>query len=54
MKYAVEICSGTMICIPSFIMTGRGIQKLLGRDTHTDNKVISYIYFYFFKIRKLG
>jgi hypothetical protein len=30
MKYAVEIGSGAMICIPSFIKIGSGIQKLIG------------------------
>jgi hypothetical protein len=32
-KYAVEMCSGTMIYIPSFIKNGSGIQKLMGADT---------------------
>jgi hypothetical protein len=27
MKYAVEMCSGAMIYIPSFIKNGSGIQK---------------------------
>jgi hypothetical protein len=38
MKYAVEMGSGAMICIPSFIKTGSGIQKLMGvgfTDTQT-------------------
>jgi hypothetical protein len=30
MKYAVEMGSGAMICIPSFIKIGSGIQKLKG------------------------
>jgi hypothetical protein len=29
MKYAVEMGSGAMIYIPSFIQTGSGIQKLV-------------------------
>jgi hypothetical protein len=43
MNCAVEMGSGTMIYIPSFIKTGSGIQKLLGRDTyrHMASKVIS-------------
>jgi hypothetical protein len=42
MKYAVEIGSGAMIYIPSFIKTGSGIQNLMGvGDTHTDNMVIA-------------
>jgi hypothetical protein len=32
LKYAVEIGSGAMIYIPSFLKTGSGIQKLIGRD----------------------
>jgi hypothetical protein len=30
MQYAVEIGSGVMICISSFIKIGSGIQKLIG------------------------
>jgi hypothetical protein len=43
MKYADEMGSGSTIYIPSFIKTGSGIQKLLGRDTliDTDSKLIS-------------
>jgi hypothetical protein len=33
MNYAVEMGSGAMINIPSFISNGSDIQKLLGRDT---------------------
>jgi hypothetical protein len=44
MKYAVEMDSGAMIYIPSFIKIGLGIQKLI-RAIHiyrdTDSKVIS-------------
>jgi hypothetical protein len=31
MKYAVEMFSGAMIYIPSFIKIGSGIQKFIGR-----------------------
>jgi hypothetical protein len=31
MKYAAEMDSGAMIYIASFIKTGSGIQKLIGR-----------------------
>jgi hypothetical protein len=47
MKYAVEIGSGAMMCIPSLIQIGSGIQKkLIGgihrhTDTNTDSVVIS-------------
>jgi hypothetical protein len=33
MKYVVEIGSGAMIYIPSFIKIGSGIQKLIRGDT---------------------
>jgi hypothetical protein len=32
MKYAVEMGSGAMIYIPSFIKIGSGTQKLMGGD----------------------
>jgi hypothetical protein len=35
MKYAVEIGSGAMIYIPSFIKIGSVIKKLIGGDTQT-------------------
>jgi hypothetical protein len=36
MKYAVEMGSGAIICIPSFIRIGLGVRKLLmGGNTHT-------------------
>jgi hypothetical protein len=31
MKYSVEMATGDMICIPSFIKIVSGVQKLLGR-----------------------
>jgi hypothetical protein len=43
MNYAVEMCSDAMIYIPSFIMTGSGIQMLVGGGRlhrHTDSMVI--------------
>jgi hypothetical protein len=37
MKYAVEMGSGAMICIPSFVKIGSGFQKLIrGMHRHTD------------------
>jgi hypothetical protein len=39
MKYSVEMSSGVMIYIPSFIKIGSGIEKLIGG--YTDSKVIS-------------
>jgi hypothetical protein len=45
MKYAVEMGSGAMIYILSFIQIDSGIKKLIWRDTqthsHTNSKVIS-------------
>jgi hypothetical protein len=35
MKYAVEMGSGFMIYIPSFIQIGPGIQKFIGEDSQT-------------------
>jgi hypothetical protein len=34
MKYAVEMGSGTMIYIPSFMKSGSDIQKLIGESIH--------------------
>jgi hypothetical protein len=55
MKYAVDIGSGAMIYIPSFVKIGSGIQKLMRGDTqkyrqHGDRISL----FSFFKIRKIG
>jgi hypothetical protein len=43
MKYAVEIGSGAMICISSFIKICSGIQKFGGRgwNRHTGNMKIA-------------
>jgi hypothetical protein len=42
MKYAVEMGSGGMIYIPSFIKIGSGIQNLIGgTHRHTDSMVIA-------------
>jgi hypothetical protein len=38
MKYAVEMGSGAMIYIPSFIKIGSGIQELIGMDTQIDRQ----------------
>jgi hypothetical protein len=35
MKYAVEMGSGAIIYIPSFIKINSAIQKLIGGDTQT-------------------
>jgi hypothetical protein len=35
MKYAVEMGSGAMIYIPSFVQNGSGIQKLITGDSQT-------------------
>jgi hypothetical protein len=36
-EYAVEVGSGAMIYIPSFIKIGSGIQKLIGGCTDTQH-----------------
>jgi hypothetical protein len=44
MKYVVEMGSGAMIYIPSFIKTGSGIQKLIRgvhRHRYTDRMEIA-------------
>jgi hypothetical protein len=41
MKYAVEMGSGAMIYIPSFVKIGSGIQKLLGG--HKQDRLKPYI-----------
>jgi hypothetical protein len=44
----IEMDSGVMIYIPSFIKIGSGIQKLIwGIHRYTDSKVISYAYYFF-------
>jgi hypothetical protein len=48
MKYAIEMGSDAMICIPSFREIGSGIQKLIGggEQTHRQHgSLISIIFF---------
>jgi hypothetical protein len=33
MKYAIQMGSGAMICIPGFTKTGSGIQEFTGGDS---------------------
>jgi hypothetical protein len=48
MKYAVEMGSGAMIYIPSFINIGSGIQKLMGdTQTHIQHGNIISIFIFF-------
>jgi hypothetical protein len=58
MKCAIEMGSGGMTYVLSFIKIGSGIQMLIGggggyTNIHTDRKVISCAYNYFFKIRNV-
>jgi hypothetical protein len=49
MKYNVEMGSGAMIYVPSFIETCSDIQKLMGEDTQThrqDGDCISLLLFF--------
>jgi hypothetical protein len=42
MKYAVQMVSGAMIYIPSFMKAGASIHKLIkGTQRHTERTVIS-------------
>jgi hypothetical protein len=46
MKYAIEMASGGITCIPSIMLIDLGIKKLLGegytyRHTHTHSKEMS-------------
>jgi hypothetical protein len=42
MKYAVEMSSGAIIYVPSFIKIGSGIQrKIWGIHRHTDSMMIA-------------
>jgi hypothetical protein len=51
----LDMGSGAMIYVPSFIKIGSGIQKLMGgyTDTHGQQRD-PIILLYFFKIRKVG
>jgi hypothetical protein len=52
MKYEVEMGSGAIIYIPSFIQIGSGIQRLIdGIHRHTDSTEIAKAYFHLFKIK---
>jgi hypothetical protein len=49
MKYAVEMASGAMIYIPSFIKTGSGIHNLIEGDSQTHRQhggLISLLLFF--------
>jgi hypothetical protein len=48
MKYAVEMGSGAMTYIPSFINIGSSIHKLMGdMQTQRQHGDLFYFYFYF-------
>jgi hypothetical protein len=42
MKYNVEMGSGAMIYMPSFITIGSGVQKLMGEYTDTQTAWLSH------------
>jgi hypothetical protein len=48
MKYAVQMGSGAVVYIPSFIKIGSGIQTLIRGEG------LFMSTFYFFKVRKVG
>jgi hypothetical protein len=47
MKYAVDMGSGAMISIPSFIKLGSGIEKLIGGHTQTAWRLHTSIFIFF-------
>jgi hypothetical protein len=56
MNYAVEMGSGIMIYIPSFIKIGSGVKKLTGGihiQTHREEGGIISLFFIFLKIREV-
>jgi hypothetical protein len=46
MMYAVEMGSGAMKYVTSFIKMGSGIQKLIGRDSQTHKRRISLLSYF--------
>jgi hypothetical protein len=52
--YAVEMGSGGMVYIPSFIEMSSGIEKLILGDAQTHSMVMQKSTFFFSKIRKVG
>jgi hypothetical protein len=56
MNKAVEMGSGAMIYIPSFIKIGSGIQKWIGGGIHrcTNKRVITSLLLFFLKYEKLA
>jgi hypothetical protein len=54
MNYSIEMGSGTITYVPSFIKIDSGVQKLIGAYTYrymytcTKRMVISQAYFHFF------
>jgi hypothetical protein len=54
MRYAVEMASGAVIYIPSFVKIGSGIQKLIGKiQRHTESMVILCFLLFFNKESRL-
>jgi hypothetical protein len=54
MKYAIEVSSGAMIYLLSFIKIGSGIQKLIGGvHRHGQQSDLISLLLYF-KMRKVG
>jgi hypothetical protein len=54
MKDAVEMGSGAMMYIQSFMTIGSGIQILIGRGMHRQTAWRSHKPTFIFKIRKVG
>jgi hypothetical protein len=54
MKYAVEMGSGSIIYVPSFIKIGSGIQNLNGGIHRNTDSMRTAGLLLFFKIKKVG
>jgi hypothetical protein len=55
MKWAVEMGFDAVIYVPNLINIGPGMQNLIwGIHRHTESMVISYAYFPFFFVFKIG
>jgi hypothetical protein len=46
MRYAVEMGSGAMICIPSFVKIGSGVRNLMGGMHRQQGDLISLLLFF--------
>jgi hypothetical protein len=52
-RYAVEVGTGAMMYIPSFVKISSGIEKLIA-GIHRHKPTLIYFYFFFSEFRKLA